>query len=68
MDSREFIQFCEAAEHGGERFVRLVDRAQAIAGSEQIGRVLTCNGRRFEVETTDGRHSWPMERCEPVPK
>jgi hypothetical protein len=26
---------------------------------------VSCDGRRFEVETEDGHHSWPMENCEP---
>jgi hypothetical protein len=66
METREFTQFCEAAEHGGERFVRFTTRHEGVARKEQVGRVLRCDGRRFEVETETGRHSWPMESCEPV--
>lgn len=64
MDTREFIEFCEASEHGKDRYVRFIGRHEGVA-NEHIGRVVSCDGRRFEVETEDGRHTWPMENCEP---
>jgi hypothetical protein len=67
MNSREFIEFCAAAEHGGDRFVRFIDRHEGTSFShEHVGRVIGCDGRRLEVVTEDGHHTWPMESCEPV--
>jgi hypothetical protein len=66
MDSREFIHVCEAAEHGRERLIRYISRHEGDPGNAQVGRVVSCDGRRFEVEAENGRHSWPMEWCEPV--
>lgn len=66
MNTHEFVEFCEAIEHGRERLVRYVGHHEGLSVQEKVGRVLSCDGRRFEVETADGRHSWPMERCETV--
>lgn len=66
METREFIQFCEAAEHGQERYVRHVGRHEGSLSRSETGKVLSCDGRRLEVETESGLHNWPMEECEPV--
>lgn len=66
MDTHEFIDFCEAAEHGRERFVRHTGRHHNISSEGEMGKVIRCDGRRFEVETGSGRHTWAMEECEPV--
>jgi hypothetical protein len=67
METREFIQFCEAAEHGQERYVRYIGRQhEGSLHHGEVGKVLSCDGRRLEVETGNGLHNWPMEECEPV--
>lgn len=65
METRDFIAFCEAAEHGAERYVRYIDR-HAGGAHEHVGRVIGCDGRRLEVVAEDGHHTWPMEHCEPL--
>lgn len=57
MDSRHFIDLCQALEHGEERTV-------ANFVQHEQGQALYCDRCRIEVEVNGRRKSWPMEFCQ----
>ncbi len=66
MRRETFVNYCQAVTHGSERYVRNLT-------SKELGKVVWCEGDRFEVEVNDHREVWFCEDCEeemvePVPR
>ncbi len=56
MERSEFTALCKGVETGSARFVenRLL---------HTVGKVIACEGNRFEVEVENRHEQWPSENC-----
>ena len=56
MKRAEFSAICRGVTDGEERYVEDIT-------FHKTGKVLSCQGNRFQVEVKGSRQTWPSEAC-----
>lgn len=57
MEKKRFEQICQSVRLGDEKHIE-----HQVTGTE--GKVVSCRGTEFEVETGDRHQNWAMQNCD----